>query len=145
MSKPPYRALRIILGFLSLVLAVAGMLLIFSNKPLIMRMFMHPPASEISTLLLAALKEMGGLALALSVMLFLASRDPERNVAVIDGMMVGLCILAVTPLISLYTLDVQRLYPGYLIWARSFVRLALAGVLYYAQLLLPRGRRWPRQ
>lgn len=139
MSKPPYRALRIILGFLSLVLAVAGMLLIFSNKPLIMRMFMHPPASEISTLLLAALKEMGGLALALSVMLFLASRDPERNVAVIDGMMVGLCILAVTPLISLYTLDVRRLYPGYLIWARSFVRLALVGVLYY---LRPRGTDW---
>jgi hypothetical protein len=139
MSKPPYRALRIILGFLSLVLAVAGMLLSFSNKPLIMRMFMHPPASEISTLLLAALKEMGGLALALSVMLFLASRDPERNVAVIDGMMVGLCILAVTPLISLYTLDVQRPYPGYLIWARSFVRLALAGVLYY---LRPRGTDW---
>jgi hypothetical protein len=139
MSKPPYRALRIILGFLSLVLAVAGILLILSNKPLIMRMFMHPPASEISTLLLAALKEMGGLALALSVMLFLASHDPERNVAVIDGMMVGLCILAVTPLISLYVMDVQRLYPGYLIWARSFVRLALAGALYY---LRPRGIDW---
>jgi hypothetical protein len=139
MSNPPYRVLRIVLGFLSLVLAVAGILLIFSNKPLIMRMFMHPPASEITTLLLAAVKEMGGLALALSVMLFLACRQPERNVAIIDGMTVGLCILAVTPLISLYTLDVQRLYPGYLIWARSLVRLALAGVLYY---LRPRDARW---
>ena len=69
-------------------------------------------------------------------MLFLAFRDPERNVAVVDGMTVGLCILAVTPLISLYTLDVERLYPGYLIWARSLIRLALAGVLYY---LRPRG------
>jgi len=58
---------------------------------------------------------MGGFTLALSVMLFLACRDPERNVAVINGMSVGLCILAVTPLISLYTLDVQRFYPGYLI------------------------------
>src|SRR6266571_4425675 len=61
MLKPPYRVLRIVLGFLSLLLAVAGILLIFSSKPLIMRMFMHPPASEISTLLLAAVKEMGGL------------------------------------------------------------------------------------
>ena len=129
MSKPPYRVLRIVLGFLSLLLAVAGILLIFSSRPLIMRMFMHPPESEISTLLLAAVKEMGGLALALSAMLFFASRDPERNVAVVDGMTVGLCILAVTPLLSLYTLDVQRLYPGYLIWARSLVRLALAGIL----------------
>jgi hypothetical protein len=139
MSKPPYRVLRIVLGFLSLVLAVAGILLIFSSKSLIMRMFMHPPESEISTLLLAAVKEMGGLALALSAMLFLASRDPERNVAVVDGMTVGLCILAVTPLLSLYTLDVQRLYPGCLIWARSLVRLALAGILYY---LRPRETDW---
>ena len=89
MSKPPYRVLRIVLGFLSLLLAIAGILLIFSSKPLIMRMFMHPPESEISTLLLAAVKEMGGLALALSAMLFFAARDPERNVAVVDGMTVG--------------------------------------------------------
>jgi hypothetical protein len=133
------RTLRIVLGFLSLVLAVAGVLLIVSNKPLIMRIFMHPPESEISTLLLAAVKEMGGLALALCVMLFLAARDPERNVAVVDGMTVGLCILAVTPLISLNTLDVQRLYPSYLIWVRSLVRLGLAGVLYY---LRPRKTQW---
>jgi hypothetical protein len=102
-------------------------------------MFLHPPESEISTLLLAAVKEMGGLALALSVMLFLASRDPERNVAIIDGMTVGLCILAVTPLTSLYTLDVQRLYPAYLVWGRSLVRLVLAGILYY---LRPRETHW---
>ena len=139
MSKPPYRVLRIVLGFLCLLLAIAGILLIFSSKHLVMRMFMHPPDSEISTLLLAAVKEMGGLALALSVMLYFASRDPERNVAVVDGMTVGLCILAVTPLISLYTLDVQRLYPGYLIWARSLMRLALAGILYY---LRPRETHW---
>jgi hypothetical protein len=139
MSKAPYRVLRIVLGFLSSLLALAGVLLIFSDKALIMRMLMHPPASEISTLLLAALKEMGGLALALSVMLFLASRDPVGNVAIIDGMTAGLCILAITPLISLYTLDVQRLYPAYLIWARSLVRLALAGVLYY---LRPREAHW---
>src|SRR6266700_3088398 len=106
MSKPPYRVLRIVLGFFSLLLAVASILLIFSSKPLIMRMFMHPPESEISTLLLAAVKEIGGLALALSAMLFFASRDPARNVAVVDGMTLGLCILAVTPLLSLY------IYPG---------------------------------
>ena len=52
---------------------------------------------------------MGGLALMLGVMLFLASRDPLRNVAIIDALTVGLCILAATPLISLYTLDVGRL------------------------------------
>jgi len=139
MSQPPYRALRIVLGFLSLLLAIGGVLLIFSSKSLIVSMFMHPPELEISTLLLAAVKEMGGLVLLVSVMLFFASRDPERNVAIIDGMAVGLCILAITPLVSLYTLDVGRFYSGYLIWGRSVVRLGLAGVLYY---LRPRGTHW---
>ena len=139
MSKPPYRALRVVLGFLSLVLAIGGAVMILSNKPLIMRLFMHPPEPEISTLLLAALKEMGGIVLMVSVMLFFASRDPERNVAIIDALIVGLCILTLTPLVSLYTLDVRSLYPAYLIWGRAFIRLALAGGLYY---LRPREAYW---
>src|SRR5207244_4866352 len=103
MSEPPYRALRIVLGFLSLLLALGGLLLIFGSRGLILRVFMHPPESEISTLLLAAVKEMGGIVLTLSVMLFLAARDPERNVAILDGMTLGLCLVGVTPVISLYT------------------------------------------
>jgi hypothetical protein len=139
MSQPSYRALRVVLGFLSLLLAIGGIVMIFSSKPIIMRVFMHPPEFEISTLLLAALKELGGLALMVSVMLFLASRDPERNVAIVDAVSVGLCILAVTPLLSFYTSDLGRFYPAYLVWGRSFARLALAGVLLY---LRPRRTGW---
>ena len=87
MSYPLYRALRIVLGFLSLLMVTGGVLLIFSSKPLIVRLFLHPPEAEISTLLLFTLKEMGGFALMLSVMLFLAFRDPVRNVAIIDAVM----------------------------------------------------------
>jgi hypothetical protein len=105
MSQPPYRALRILLGFFSLLLVIGGVFMMYSSPSLIVRVFMHPPESEVSTLLLATLKEMGGLAVMLSVMLFFAARDPERNVAIIDGLIVGLCVLSVTPLISLYTLD----------------------------------------
>ncbi|HET8922959.1 MAG TPA: hypothetical protein VFN26_08185, partial [Candidatus Acidoferrum sp.] len=65
-------------------------------------------------------------------------RDPVRNVAIVSGLIVGLCILAITPLLSLYTLDIRRLYPGYLIWGRSLIRLALAAVLYF---LRPRETR----
>ncbi len=68
MSKPPYRALRIVLGFLSVLMVAGGVLLIFSSKLLIARLFLHPPEAEISTLLLFTLKEMGGFALMLSVM-----------------------------------------------------------------------------
>jgi len=77
------------------------------------------------------MRELGGLALMLSVLFFFASRDPVRNVAIVNGLIVGLCILAITPLLSLYTLDIRRLYPGYLICGRSLIRLALAAVLYF--------------
>src|SRR5712692_8315477 len=94
MSQPPYRALRIVLGFLSLLLAIGGVVMILSSKSLIMSMFMRPPESEISTLLLAAVKEMGGLVLFVSVMLLCASRDLNLIMAFTYGMAGVLCILA---------------------------------------------------
>jgi hypothetical protein len=131
MSKLPYRALRITLGIVSVFTAAAGLLLVFSGRPLVMRLLLHPPETEVSTLLLFAMRELGGLALMLGVLFFFASRDPVRNVAIVNALIVGLCILAITPLLSLYTLDIRRLYPGYLIWGRSLIRLALAAVLYF--------------
>ena len=139
MSEGRYRALRILLGFLSFLMAIGGIFLVFSSKGLILRVFLHPPESEVSTLLLAVVKEMGGLLLMLSTMLFLAARDPMRNVAIIDAIVIGLCILAVTPILSLYTTDVRSLYPGYLIWTRSLGRLVLAGVVWW---LRPRETDW---
>ena len=131
MSNPPHRALRIILGIFSLFTAAAGLLIVFSGRSLVMRLLLRPPETEVSTLLLFLMRELGGLALMLGVLFFFASRDPVRNVAIVNGLIVGLCILAVTPLLSLYTLDIRRLYPGYLIWGRSLIRLALAAVLYF--------------
>ena len=131
MSNPPYRALRIILGIVSVFTAVAGLLIVFSGRSLVMRLLLRPPETEVSTLLLFLMRELGGLALMLSVLFFFASRDPVRNVAIVNGLIVGLCILAITPLLSLYTLDIRRLYPGYLIWGRSLTRLAMAVVLYF--------------
>ena len=61
MSGQPYRALRIVLGVFSLLVAVGGLLMIFSGRPLMIRLFLHPPESEMSTLLLFILREMGGL------------------------------------------------------------------------------------
>ena len=139
MSQPPYRALQVALRIFSVLLAIGGLLMIFSSRGLIMRVFLHPPESEVSTLLLFLLKEMGGLLLMLSAMLFRASRDPERNIAVVDGLIVGLVILTVTPLVSLRTLDIQRIYPSHLVWSRSVIRLVLAAFFFY---LRPREIRW---
>jgi hypothetical protein len=137
MSRPPYRGLSIGLRIVSVLLGVGGVFMIFSSKALILRVMMHPPASEVSTVLLALLKEMGGMMIILSVMLFLAARDPARNVAILDALIVGLCILTITPLLSLKMLDIGKLYPAYLIWGRALVRLVLAMVLLYAR---PRER-----
>ena len=131
MSGPPYRALRVILGIFSFLTAIGGFVIIFSGRPLILRLFLRPPESEVSTLLLVTLKEMGGFVLMLSVLFFFAYRNPARNVAIVNAFIVGLCILAFTPLWSLYTLDIGHIYPAYLIWGRSLVRLALAALLFY--------------
>ena len=141
MSRPPYRALALGLRIVSVLIVVGGVFMILADKPLVLRVFLHPPASEVSTLLLALLKEMGGVMLMISVLLFLAARDPARNVAILDALIVGLCILAITPLLSLKMLDLGSLYPPYLIWGRSAVRLALAAVLFYAR---PRGTLAPQ-
>ena len=133
MSLLPYRGLSIGLRVVSVLVAVGGLFMIFSSRTLILQVFMHPPESEVSTLLLALLKEMGGMMLLLSVMLFLASRDPARNVAILDALTVGLFVLATTPLLSLKMTDIGKLYPAYLIWGRSLVRLVLAGVLLYVR------------
>jgi hypothetical protein len=131
MSQPSYRALRIFLRVFSLLAAVGGLLMIFAEKPLIVRIFLRPPEGEVSTLLLSLLKEMGGIVLMLSVLLWLASRNPVRNVAIVDALVAGLCILAVTPLLSLWMTDIRSMYPAYFLWGRSAVRLAIAALLYW--------------
>ena len=131
MSQPSYRALQVALRIFSVLLAIGALLMIFSSRDLVVHLFLHPPEAEVSTLLLFLLKEMGGIVLMVSAMLLLASRDPERNVATVDGLIVGLVILAVTPLFSLYAVDIQRIYPGHLIWGRSVIRLGLAGFFFY--------------
>jgi hypothetical protein len=131
MSRPPYRALQVALRIFSVLLAIGALFMIFSSRAIVVRVFLHPPEVQVSTLLLFVLKEMGGIVLMVSAMLFLASRDPERNVAIVDGLIVGLVILAVTPLLSFYTVDIQRIYPGHLIWGRSAIRLVFAAVFFY--------------
>jgi hypothetical protein len=123
----------------SLLAALGGLLMIVAGKPLIARIFLRPPEGEVSTLLLSLLKEMGGMVLMLGVLLWLASRDPVRNAAIVDALIVGLCILALTPLLSLWTTDIRSMYPAYRLWGRSAVRFAIAALLYW---LRPREARW---
>ena len=139
MSGPAYRVLRIVLRVFALLAAIGGLFMILADKPLVVRVFLRPPEGEISTLLLSLLKEMGGVTLMVSLLLWLAARNPVRNVAIVDALIVGLCILSVTPLLSLWGTDIRSIYPAYLLWGRSVVRLAIAALLYW---LKPRETRW---
>src|SRR5499427_4458752 len=139
MFEPPYRALRILLGVFSLLAALGGLLMIFADKPLIVRILLRPPEGEWSTLAASLLKEMGGMVLTLAVFLWLAPRDPMKNVAIVDGLIAGLCVLAVTPLVSLWMTDIRSLYPAYLLWGRSVLRIAIAALLYWMR---PREKHW---
>ena len=139
MARPPYRTLRIVLRVFSFLVAFGSLLMIFAGKPLILRIFLRPPEGEVSTLLLFILKETGGFALMLSLLLWFAARDPVRNVAILDAVIAGLCILSITPVVSLWTTDIRTIYPAYLLWGRSVVRLAIAAFLYW---LRPREVYW---
>ena len=103
------------------MLAIGDLVMIFSGKELLMRMFMRPPVAELSTLMLFLTREFGGVMLLLSALLWFASRDPLRNVAIMDAFIIGFCILAVTPLISRAMLPLRDIYPDYLVWGRSVV------------------------
>ena len=139
MPEPPYRALRILLRAFSLLAVAGGLLMIFAEKPLMVRILLRPPEGEVTTLLLSLLKETGGMVLILGVLLWLASRNPLRNVAIVDGLIAGLCILAVTPLLSLWMTDIRSIYPAYFLWGRSAVRLAMTALVYW---LRPRHVHW---
>ena len=125
--------------FFSLLAALGGLLMIFADKPLIVRILLRPPEGEVSTLVVSLLKEMGGMVLMLAVFLWLAARDPVKNVAIVDGFIAGLCVLALTPLISLWMTDIRSLYPAYLLWGRSVLRIAIAALLYWMR---PREKHW---
>ena len=46
MSRPPYRALQVVLRVFSVLLAVGGLYMIFASKPLIIWVFLRPTESE---------------------------------------------------------------------------------------------------
>jgi hypothetical protein len=51
-------------------------------------------------------------------------------VAIVEGLIAGLCVLAVTPLLSLWMTDIGSIYLAYFLWGRSAVRLAIAALVY---------------
>jgi hypothetical protein len=131
MSKPPYRALRAVLFFFLLISIIGGLLMILVGKPFMTRLMLNPPPGELSTLFVFLMRELGGILLWMGFILYVVYRDPVRHARVIDASILGLCVLAVTSPLSLYTTDLGRIYPAYFVWGRSLARLAVAALFYY--------------
>lgn len=131
MSDPPYRALRIILLGLAILSASEGALMIFGGKSLMIRAFMHPPDYEVSNLFMMMMKQTGGLLVMLGLMLYATFRDPVRNIAILNAFLVGLIILAFTPILTVYTLNLWPPYTPLGLWLKACMKLGVVGLLYW--------------
>jgi len=110
MEVQPYRALRMALRVFALLTLVGSLLLIFSDRPLMLRVLVRPPESEAST---ASTFHRQGDGRAVShvwgfTLLGLSRSGAQRGHH------------------SLWTLDIRTLYPAYLVWGCSVVQLAIA-------------------
>lgn len=125
------KTLRAILLVFSILMTAGGLAVIFGLKK-ILTLF-SVPGYEISDLFLLFMKDFGGILLMVGILIFFAYRDPIKNAAIVNGLIIGLVILAITPIIGLYTVNVHALsafnHPAWF-WTRSLVRLALASFLY---------------
>jgi hypothetical protein len=123
-----HAALRTILGILAVVLTAGGVVLLFATSWLV-SMIPAQPQFAVSTLTIIFLKALGAIGFMFAYLLFTASRDPVRYVAIVDAFAGLLLLGAALDVWAVNTLNFGSIYPGHLIWLRVAVRIALAIVL----------------
>jgi hypothetical protein len=131
--KVSERVLKVILWLLALDAAVGGTVLLVGGRAVFTWLFSDAPASEVSDLLLFKQKTWGALGVALAIMLNSAARDPRRNSVIVWAMAVGLAISGIAELLSIWLLEVARLFPLLNIVVHSLTRIGIALVLVYLE------------
>ena len=131
--KVSERVLRVVLWLLALDAAIGGAVLLVGGRAVFVWLFSDAPASEVSDLLLFKQKTWGALGVALTIMLISAARDPRRNSVVVWAMAVGLAISGIAELLSIWLLDVARLFPTFKVVVHSLTRIGIALVLAYLE------------
>ena len=131
--KVSERVLRVILWLLALDAAVGGAVLLVGSRAVFIWLFSDAPASEVSDLLLFKQKTWGALGVALTIMLISAARDPRRNSVIVWAMAVGLATSGIAELLSIWLLEVARLFPLLNIVVHSLTRIGIALVLVYLE------------
>ena len=131
--KVSERVLKVILWLLALDAAIGGAVLLVGGRAVFTWLFSEAPASEVSDLLLFKQKTWGALGVALTIMLISAARDPRRNSVIVWAMAVGLAVSGIAELLSIWLLDVARLFPMLNIVVHSLTRIGIALVLAYLE------------
>jgi hypothetical protein len=127
------RVLRVILWLLALDAAVGGAVLLVGGRAVFVWLYSDAPASEVTDLLLFKQKTWGALGVALTIMLIAAARDPRRHSVIVWAMAVGLAVSGIAELLSIWLLDVARLFPMLKIVVHSLSRIGIALALAYLE------------
>ena len=93
--------------------------MILGGKTLVIWAFMRPPEGEVSNLFLMMMKRMGAI-FEHDALLHLPR---SKNIAIFDAFLVGLTVLALTPLLSAYTLTLWPPYTVSGLWLKALLRL----------------------
>jgi hypothetical protein len=124
----PHRALRILLFVISGIEAVAGILLLFAPG-WVLSLAAANLALPNSGFVLALLKAIGIIAIALAYLLCAAARDPVRYIAVIDALTFLLLASAALNFYAVAALHIGPFYPAPYLISRAIVQLAIAVVI----------------
>jgi hypothetical protein len=120
-----HRALRVLLMFVSIVEALAGIVLSLATNWVLAPM--NVPLLILNTGFVAALlKGIGIVALAFAYLLWAASRDPVRNIAVVDTLVFMLLAAALLNVYAIVSLHLGALYPEPYLMARAVLQVILA-------------------
>ena len=120
-----YRALRILLFAISAIEAIAGLVLVFASSWVLA---MTPANIGLlnNGVLLAFMKAIGIVAIALGYLLCAAARDPVRYVAVIDALVFILLAAAALNVYAVAALHIGSFFPGPYLIIRAVIQLILA-------------------
>lgn len=124
----PYRALRMLLFVISAIEGLAGIVLLFASGWVLAL----APANlglPYSGVVVALVKAIGIIALALGYLLCAAARDPVRYIAVIDALVFILAAAAALNIYAVAALHVGSFYPGPYLIVRAIVQLVLALII----------------
>jgi hypothetical protein len=124
----PYQALRVVLYIIAGIEGVAGIVLVFATG-WVLSFAPKMPAFPYAAFVVALVKGIGILALAVGYLLCVAARDPVRYVAIVDTLVFILIAAAALNVYAAVALGLGALYPGPYLIARAALQLVLAVVI----------------